>query len=361
MSIKVNDVKKLWGNAGGKCSICKVELSPIDSHSILGEMAHIIAQSPNGPRGSQKLSTSGRDQYENLILLCPNHHKTIDNDFTKWTIDKLKKTKAEHELWVNERLEQGTLVPTHLDSPDFIKSRSLYWENKDDHRWSLITLTPLKIQDDTIEPITDHFKEAIQNLQLPKQLNQNINASLTEPSVNGLINEDFRRVATGSGHRFELWRNGHIEFVLCLDFLFKSYQDSKPKSQEDLRQIRADEPRLIFPKKLIPYGYFAKAIISQLKNILEFWQNSELPFNDMLISVVLIGFKDTSIVCPGGTYTGLREGRAAETNKITHSTVINRVISHEELIDIIVIRIVNSFGFELQNVLYPNGLLMTPE
>lgn len=38
-------------------------------------MAHVIAQSPKGPRGN---GIGGDDSYDNLILLCPTHHREID-------------------------------------------------------------------------------------------------------------------------------------------------------------------------------------------------------------------------------------------------------------------------------------------
>jgi 5-methylcytosine-specific restriction endonuclease McrA len=41
----------------------------------LGQMAHVIAQSPAGPRGN---SAGGGDAYDNLILLCPTCHREID-------------------------------------------------------------------------------------------------------------------------------------------------------------------------------------------------------------------------------------------------------------------------------------------
>jgi hypothetical protein len=41
----------------------------------VGEMAHVIGQSPSGPRGN---GAGGPDSYDNLILLCPTCHREID-------------------------------------------------------------------------------------------------------------------------------------------------------------------------------------------------------------------------------------------------------------------------------------------
>lgn len=80
MAISAPDIKKLWGLAAGRCSApgCDEEcirfLSQTDP-TVIGEMAHVIAQSATGPRGD---GTGGDDTYENLILLCPTHHREID-------------------------------------------------------------------------------------------------------------------------------------------------------------------------------------------------------------------------------------------------------------------------------------------
>jgi len=80
MAISEIDIKKLWGLAAGRCSKpgCMVEcvkfLDAINP-TIIGEMAHVIAKKPNGPRG---IPEGGDDSYENLILLCPTHHTEID-------------------------------------------------------------------------------------------------------------------------------------------------------------------------------------------------------------------------------------------------------------------------------------------
>lgn len=53
--------------------------SPPDRDAILGEMAHIVAESPDGPRGQSPLTPTERNNYENLLLLCNVHHQLIDD------------------------------------------------------------------------------------------------------------------------------------------------------------------------------------------------------------------------------------------------------------------------------------------
>lgn len=67
----------------------------------LANYAHIIADSPNGPRGtidSKKLASDSK----NLMLLCQDCHKYIDNEGKdKYDADTLFGMKKRHE----ERME----------------------------------------------------------------------------------------------------------------------------------------------------------------------------------------------------------------------------------------------------------------
>jgi len=104
MSIKEKDIKKLWGLSAGRCSrsgcdeLCIRFLT--DDPTVIGEMAHVIAQSPQGPRGTPE---GGEDTYENLILLCPTHHKEIDKaPAGTFPVETLLDWKKRHEAEVNE-------------------------------------------------------------------------------------------------------------------------------------------------------------------------------------------------------------------------------------------------------------------
>lgn len=116
------DLKILWGRAGNRCSICKEELvqgkTESDPHVVVGIHSHIIADSPDGPRGNSDLPLDQRHLYDNLILVCMRDSKIIDEQLSKYTVEELRRIKKEHEAWVSERLsapddligKQGTPV-----------------------------------------------------------------------------------------------------------------------------------------------------------------------------------------------------------------------------------------------------------
>jgi hypothetical protein len=111
MAITDKTRKILWARSGNRCAICGRELvnesTEIDDEAIIGEECHIVAREINGPRGNSPLPIDERDKPGNLILLCRNHHKKIDDQSNTFTVEVLKKIKAEHETWVREKLTTG--------------------------------------------------------------------------------------------------------------------------------------------------------------------------------------------------------------------------------------------------------------
>ena len=107
MAVSTKDIKKLWGLAAGRCSRpgCGVPCIRFltEDPTVIGEMAHVIARRPGGPRGN---ATGGDDTYGNLILLCPTHHTEIDKS-PEGTFPPtiLLAWKKQHEMHVREALE----------------------------------------------------------------------------------------------------------------------------------------------------------------------------------------------------------------------------------------------------------------
>jgi len=75
-----------------------------DGKTILGEVAHIIARSSDGPRGASHLKPDERDSLENLIYLCEKHHKIVDDQPQTFTALKLQQLKEDHERWVKQSI-----------------------------------------------------------------------------------------------------------------------------------------------------------------------------------------------------------------------------------------------------------------
>jgi len=67
--------------------------------TILAEVCHIRAASPNGPRFLEGQDPEERHGFGNLVLMCRNHHKIIDDraNLDDYTPDRLLAIKASHE------------------------------------------------------------------------------------------------------------------------------------------------------------------------------------------------------------------------------------------------------------------------
>jgi len=108
MAISDSDYKLLWGRAAGICSNpkCRDDLTVILEKSKsyhVGEMAHVIAKSPSGPRG---VEGGGANSYDNLILLCPTCHEHVDKAPSEYPETLLRRWKSEHETGIRKRGSQ---------------------------------------------------------------------------------------------------------------------------------------------------------------------------------------------------------------------------------------------------------------
>ncbi|MDD9197586.1 HNH endonuclease signature motif containing protein, partial [Aliivibrio sp. S3MY1] len=108
MSISNKVRKKLWAKSGNRCAICKTELfSKEDAKESLniGEECHIISSAEKGPR--HKSGIHNYDTYENLVLLCRNHHIEVDTLTDTYPEELLMYMKVNHENWVTNSLEES--------------------------------------------------------------------------------------------------------------------------------------------------------------------------------------------------------------------------------------------------------------
>ena len=101
----------------------------------IGQMAHVIAESPKGPRGED---LPADNTYNNLILLCPTHHVTVDNAPHLYPVDYLKRIKENFEKSIFLRLEKRNGYLTDLSSLNILfkyipinSFRAMAWELPD--------------------------------------------------------------------------------------------------------------------------------------------------------------------------------------------------------------------------------------
>lgn len=102
--IKLSTRLELWARSAGRCEFrgCNVRVFHDDltqDRSNLGTIAHIVAYSPNGPRGHPTRSGELATDIDNLMLTCKKHGDLIDDlDLVeKYDEELLRTFKREHE------------------------------------------------------------------------------------------------------------------------------------------------------------------------------------------------------------------------------------------------------------------------
>ena len=95
---------RLWVQAGGRCEYhaCNRYLLEDDLTTYtlnLAERAHIVGatDAPGSPRGDDPLPLSDRNEVDNLMLLCRDHHRVIDRLLREHGVEGLHRMKRGHE------------------------------------------------------------------------------------------------------------------------------------------------------------------------------------------------------------------------------------------------------------------------
>lgn len=126
-NIPQKEVKALFMLSGGVCAFpgCGKRLiepgTETDDAAILAEMAHIVGDSHQGPRGDSAMSDEDRDKHTNLLLVCGDHHKLIDDRPRTYSVAVLRQMKADHEGRIRRAVS-----PTVVEQPPPMKDERIH-------------------------------------------------------------------------------------------------------------------------------------------------------------------------------------------------------------------------------------------
>jgi hypothetical protein len=90
-------LKRLFARSGNRCAFPKCTVEIVQGETLVGEVCHIKAARPGGPRYDADQTSADRHGYDNLILLCGTHHTVVDDDDETYTVERLIKMKTDHE------------------------------------------------------------------------------------------------------------------------------------------------------------------------------------------------------------------------------------------------------------------------
>ncbi|NOQ24704.1 MAG: tetratricopeptide repeat protein [Bacteroidales bacterium] len=89
-------IKRLFALSGNTCAFQNCKNKLVEDETILGEVCHIESAN-NAARHNPKATDDELRSFENLILMCGEHHKIIDANETEYPTTRIKQWKKEHE------------------------------------------------------------------------------------------------------------------------------------------------------------------------------------------------------------------------------------------------------------------------
>ncbi len=122
----------VWAAAAGRCTFCNRFVTENEDTGIIvpiGELAHNVGWGKSSPRGNSPKSIADRSSADNLLLLCRNCHKPVDDKgvIGCYSVDVLQRFKREHEARIRFLTEIGAdrkalmirlVGPVHGVSPE---------------------------------------------------------------------------------------------------------------------------------------------------------------------------------------------------------------------------------------------------
>lgn len=99
-SPKLSTIKTLFALSCNRCAFpgCDLRLADPSWPSVRADIAHIRGEKPGSARYAPDMTDEERNSQDNLMLLCPNHHRQIDLlEPRAWSADRLMAIKVDHE------------------------------------------------------------------------------------------------------------------------------------------------------------------------------------------------------------------------------------------------------------------------
>ena len=111
---RAKEIGRVISLGGNQCAFdaCDRPIFRPDKSELLGEIAHIKARSPSGPRFDPRQSSEENRSVENLMAMCKEHADLIDleENLAIYTVERLTAMKEEHEARVERRADRGWIT-----------------------------------------------------------------------------------------------------------------------------------------------------------------------------------------------------------------------------------------------------------
>ncbi|MGW5066644.1 Shedu anti-phage system protein SduA domain-containing protein [Streptomyces cyaneofuscatus] len=95
-AIPASVIKIAFGRSANRCAFPDCAPVLLDNGVPLLEICHISAITAGGPRYSASLTESNGNSIDNVIILCPTHHRLVNKNVETFTIEELVRIREEH-------------------------------------------------------------------------------------------------------------------------------------------------------------------------------------------------------------------------------------------------------------------------
>ncbi|HYW39250.1 MAG TPA: hypothetical protein VE957_14140 [Terriglobales bacterium] len=123
MEIPVKEQRILLLSSGNRCAFLGCSNTLVQHVGVMkrpvvtGQIAHIISESADGPRGTEYLPQGEHNKHTNLIYLCPQHHKEVDDQPEIYTVERLRQMKADHEAAIQQAISHSYATQRNETTP----------------------------------------------------------------------------------------------------------------------------------------------------------------------------------------------------------------------------------------------------
>jgi hypothetical protein len=123
------DKKVVGWKCGNRCALPECRKVLIidgighDPESIIGEIAHIKGENPGSARYDPTMTYPERNCQQNLIILCRDHHKMVDDQINTYTVEKLLRQSTVNKV-IDVTFSELVIVTKYLISQQPVSSDS---------------------------------------------------------------------------------------------------------------------------------------------------------------------------------------------------------------------------------------------
>jgi hypothetical protein len=251
------DVKRLFALSGNRCAFPRCAVLIAEGTSLIGEICRIHTDSPNGPRYNHDQTDEERQGFDNLILMCPNHHKVVDDDDISYPAERLRQIKHEHESRHIAALEDelsAVVVQLLIDQSTAISAQSSGFAAHTVHAQTINLNQTLPTKNLKIEEAVEVFWETV--LKLKKEFSE-------VPFIDSILlaselDECFR------GNK-DIFIYGTLRRYKELPLVARSLQSIIPANVEDYRLYVSDRLWAIYSTLRTLHGRTAMLITASFK------------------------------------------------------------------------------------------------